>query len=54
MWSDAARQPVPQSRCDVIDCHGPDEGEIDFLKTDVEGWEPDLLGAGSLSACLTA
>jgi Methyltransferase FkbM domain len=46
MWSDAVRQPVSQSRCDVIDCHGPDEGEIDFLKTDVEGWEAGVIASG--------
>jgi hypothetical protein len=31
---------------DFIDCHGPDEGEIDFLKTDVEGWEAGVIASG--------
>ena len=31
---------------DVIDCHGPDEGEIDFLKIDVEGWEAGVIASG--------
>jgi hypothetical protein len=31
---------------DVIDCHGPDEGEIDFLKIDVEGWEAGVFVSG--------
>jgi FkbM family methyltransferase len=31
---------------DVIDCYGPDEGEIDFLKIDVEGWEAGVIASG--------
>ena len=31
---------------DVIDCHGPDGGEIDFLKIDVEGWEAGVIASG--------
>jgi FkbM family methyltransferase len=30
---------------DVIDCYGPDEGEIDFLKIDVEGWEAGVIAS---------
>jgi FkbM family methyltransferase len=28
---------------DIVDCYGPDDGRIDFLKIDVEGWEADVL-----------
>ncbi len=38
------RVPVLPLR-DVIDCHGPDGGEIDFLKVDVEGWEGAVLAS---------
>jgi FkbM family methyltransferase len=31
---------------DVIDCYGPDEGEIDSLKIDVEGWEARVIASG--------
>jgi len=31
---------------DVIDCHGPDAGDIDFLKIDVEGWEESVIASG--------
>jgi FkbM family methyltransferase len=31
---------------DVIDCHGPDSGDIDFLKIDVEGWEAEVIASG--------
>jgi FkbM family methyltransferase len=31
---------------DVIDCYGPDEGEIDFLKIDVEGGEAGVIASG--------
>jgi FkbM family methyltransferase len=31
---------------DIIDCHGPDDGEIDFLKIDVEGWEAEVIASG--------
>jgi FkbM family methyltransferase len=31
---------------DVIDCHGPDGGQIDFLKVDVEGWEAEVIASG--------
>jgi FkbM family methyltransferase len=30
---------------DVIDCYGPDDGEIAFLKIDVEGWEAEVLAS---------
>jgi hypothetical protein len=39
---------------DFIDCHGPDEGEIDFLKTDVEGWEAGVIASGDLDEALAA
>ncbi len=32
--------------CDVIALYGPDAGEIDFLKIDVEGWEADVIASG--------
>jgi FkbM family methyltransferase len=31
---------------DVIDCHGPDTGDIDFLKIDVEGLEAAVIASG--------
>ena len=31
---------------DVIDCYGPDDGQIDFLKIDVEGWEAEVIASG--------
>jgi FkbM family methyltransferase len=31
---------------DVIDCYGPDDSDIDFLKIDVEGWEAEVLASG--------
>lgn len=31
---------------DIIDCYGPDAGEIDFVKIDVEGWEADVIVSG--------
>jgi FkbM family methyltransferase len=31
---------------DIIDCYGPEDGEIAFLKVDVEGWEAEVLGSG--------
>jgi FkbM family methyltransferase len=30
---------------DVIDCYGPNGGEIDFLKIDVEAWEADVIAS---------
>jgi FkbM family methyltransferase len=37
---------VPQMPLsDVIDCYGPDDGELDFLKIDVEGWEVEVLAS---------
>ncbi len=37
---------VPQMPLsDVIDCYGPDNGELDFLKVDVEGWEAEVLAS---------
>lgn len=34
---------VPLS--DIVDCYGPDDGQIDFLKIDVEGWEADVVAS---------
>jgi hypothetical protein len=31
---------------DAIDCQWPDEGEIDFLKINVEGWEAGVIALG--------
>ena len=35
---------VPLS--DVFDCYGPESGDVDFLKIDVEGWEADVIASG--------
>jgi FkbM family methyltransferase len=40
----ARRVPVaPLS--DIVDCYGPEDGQIDFLKIDVEGWEADIVAS---------
>ncbi|MBL6079101.1 FkbM family methyltransferase [Belnapia sp. T18] len=30
---------------DIIDCYGPEDGEVAFLKVDVEGWETEVLAS---------
>ncbi len=38
---------VPQlPLSDVIDCYGPDDTDVDFLKIDVEGWEAEVIASG--------
>ena len=34
---------------DIIDCYGPDDGKVDFLKIDVEGWEAEVIASGDWS-----
>ena len=43
--ADAIRVPV-LTLPDLIDLYGPEEGEVAFLKVDVEGWEAEVLASG--------